>query len=202
MLGDDTSERQDLSSTDLERRTRFLALGLFGFKNGGLQKSLKGKTVTFAMEGSRNFRPPAVLGETRYEGCAIVVFDPTIALGRDSFMNNAGNSAARFEDIAGTRIAIFEEPQENDVWTTFVGFPRSNIVLVASNADYLRNVLARIGGAPPVRGPCRKLWRNGSTSTLRRQCGDCGTIAGWMWIWIRRPRTEDAVLRAYRMTRP
>jgi len=153
MLGDDTSERQDLSSTDLERRTRFLALGLFGFKNGGLQKSLKGKTVTFAMEGSRNFRPPAVLGETRYEGCAIVVFDPTIALGRDSFMNNAGNSAARFEDIAGTRIAIFEEPQENDVWTTFVGFPRSNIVLVASNADYLRNVLARMGGRRRSEGP-------------------------------------------------
>jgi hypothetical protein len=53
----------------------------------------------------------------------------------------------RFENVAGVRIAVIKEEVENDTWTTLVAFPRSNIVLVATNMDYLRRVLARIGGA-------------------------------------------------------
>jgi hypothetical protein len=137
----------ELPVAELELRARTLVLGLFGFKNGGLQKDLEGKAVALAVEGSRHFRPPAALGGMRYEGCEIVVFGPAISLDRDSFMRNAAKSATRFEDVAGVRIAVFEEPQENDVWTTFVGFPRSNIVVVATDAEYLRTVLARMKGS-------------------------------------------------------
>ncbi len=141
------SEREELSSADLELRMRVLPVGLFAFKSGGLQKALNGKAVALAVEGSRHFRPPTALGEMLYEGCVIAVFGNAITLDRDSFMKNAVNSAVRFEDMAGVRIAVFEEGSENDVWTTFVGFPRNNIVLVATNVDYLREVLARMGGA-------------------------------------------------------
>jgi len=107
--------------------------------------------VALAVEGSRHFRPPAALGGMRYEGCEIVVFGSGISLDSDSFMRNAAKSATRFEDVAGVRIAVFAEPQENDVWTTFVGFPRSNIAVIATDVEYLRTVLARMKGSPGAR---------------------------------------------------
>ena len=122
----DDSGQGELSSTQLELQMHMFAL---------------------AVEGSRHFRPPASLGGMRYEGCGIAVFSSASALDRDAFLKNAAGSAVRFEEVAGVRIAVFEEPLENDVWTTFVAFPRRNVVLVATNIDYLRVVLARVGGA-------------------------------------------------------
>jgi hypothetical protein len=146
-LDGNRSERPELQLGELEARLRVLPLGLFGLRNGGLQQRLKGKAVTLAVEGARHFRQPAVLGNMLYEGCGIAVYDPAITLDRDSFMRNAATTAVRFENMEGVRIAVFEEPEENDVWTTFVGFPRSNIVVIATNADYLRAVLLRMFGA-------------------------------------------------------
>jgi hypothetical protein len=125
---------------------RSLPLALFGLKNGILQKALKDRVVSFAVEGSRRFRPPTGLGGMLYEGCAIAVLGSATTLDRDSFMKSAASSATRFEEIAGVRTAVFEERLEEDVWMIFVAFPRSNIVLAATNEDYLRTVLERMGG--------------------------------------------------------
>jgi hypothetical protein len=105
---------------------------------------LKGKKVASVVEGSRAFRPPAALGEMVYEGCEIAVFDSHATLHGDSFIKDAAASAVRFERIYGLAIAVFEEPSEDDIWTTFVSFPRTNVMLVASNMDYLRSVLAKM----------------------------------------------------------
>jgi hypothetical protein len=137
----------ELSIAELELRTRALPLTLFNFKNGGLSQALKGKIVAIVIEGSRHFRPPAGLGEMRYEGCEIVILDKDSAHNGDSFMQDAVKSANQVEDVSGTRIAVFEEQSENDVWTTFVAFPASNIVLIATDRDYLRTVLSRIKGS-------------------------------------------------------
>ena len=149
--GDNDSEQAKLRPAQLELQMHALPLGLFSLKNGDLQKSLKGKRVVLAVEGSRHFRPPAELGQMRYEGCEIAVFSLAVTIDPNAFMKNATGSATRFEEIAGVKIAVFEESQEDDVWATFVAFPRSNIVLVATNADYLRGVLARMGGASGAR---------------------------------------------------
>jgi hypothetical protein len=140
----DISGKPELEPADLQARLQVLPLSLFGLDDGGLQQALKGKRVVLALEGSRHFRPPAALGEVQYEGCGIAVFGPGVILDADAFMRNAANSAVRFENIAGLRIAVFEKKLENDVWTTFVGFPRTNIVLAATNVEYLRVVLTRI----------------------------------------------------------
>jgi len=143
---DDDATQPELTSTELELQMRSLPLALFGLKNGILQKGLKDRMVSFAVEGSRHFRPPTGLGEMLYEGCAIAILASATSLDRESFMNSAANSATRFEEIAGVRTAVFEERLEEDVWTIFVAFPRSNIVLAATNEDYLRTVLERMGG--------------------------------------------------------
>jgi hypothetical protein len=61
-------------------------------------------------------------------------------------MRAAANSAVRFEERGGIRIAVFEEKSENDTWTTFVGFPRTNVAVVATNLDYLVALLDRMRG--------------------------------------------------------
>jgi hypothetical protein len=142
---DDDATQSELSSAELDLQMRSLPLALFGLKNGILQKELKDRVVSFAVEGSRHFRPPTGLGGMLYEGCAIAVLGSATTLDRDSFMKSAANSATRFEEIAGVRTAVFEERLENDVWTIFVALPRNSIVLVATNEDYLRTVLGRIG---------------------------------------------------------
>ncbi len=68
------------------------------------------------------------------------------AIHGDAFMERSAVSVKRFDNIAGVKVAVFEETLEADVWTTFVAFPRQDIVLVATDEDYLRTVLARMRG--------------------------------------------------------
>lgn len=136
--------RSERLSAQLEVLMRRWPLFLLRLKNGGLQKSLTGKTVALAIEGSRRFWPASGSGKMRYEGCEIVVFDRSAALDQDSFMKNAASSAVRLEEMAGAKVAVFEEWLDMDLWTTFVGFPQTNIVLVGSTADCLRVVLMRM----------------------------------------------------------
>jgi hypothetical protein len=147
-------------------QSRMFPLALLNFKNGGFGEFVKGKTVSLALEGSRRFRPPRALGLMRYEGCLIMVFIPTVSLDGAAFMRAAANSAVRFEERKGTRVAVLEEESENDIWTTFVGFPRSNVAVVATNLDYLVALLERMHGAPGARALPQDLseWKHVETN--------------------------------------
>lgn len=112
----------------------------------GLLERLNSRKVAFAMEGSRHFRSPSELGEMPYEGCNIVVFVSDIASLGDAFMKDSKNAGAKFEEVEGQRVAVFQEKLEEDVWTALVAFPKPNVLVVATSRDYLRDVLARIGG--------------------------------------------------------
>jgi hypothetical protein len=129
---------------ELTVRTRTLPLALLLFHNGGLSSFVNGRPVVLALEGSRNFRAPAGLGAMRYEGCEIIMFGNGVALDWPEFRKGAASSATQFENWEGTEIAVFEEAWGKDKWTTLVAFPRSNVVLVATNRDYLRTVLSRM----------------------------------------------------------
>src|SRR5579863_127143 len=165
-LSNGSPPQERLAATELEMQSRMFPLGLLNFKNGGLGEFVKGKTVSLAVEGSRRFRPPRALGLMRYEGCLIMVFSPTVSLDGSAFMKAAANSAARFEERNGTRVAVFEEKSEDDTWTTFVGFPRSNVAVVATNLDYLVAVLDRMRGAPGTRALPQTLpeWKHVATN--------------------------------------
>ncbi len=165
-LSSDPPAHERLTATELEFRSRMFPLALLNFKNGGLGEFVKGKTVSLAIEGSRRFRPPRALGLMRYEGCLIMVFIPTVSLDGAAFMRAAANSAVRFEERNGTRIAVFEEESEDDTWTTFVGFPRTNVAVVATNLDYLVALLDRMRGAPGTRALPQDLseWKHVDTN--------------------------------------
>lgn len=165
-LSDDAPPQETLTPAELATQSRMFPLTLLNFKNGGLDQFIKGKRVTLAIEGARRFRPPSALGLMRYEGCLIMVFGPAVSLDGVAFMRAATKSATRFEESGRTRIAVFEEQSENDTWTTFVGFPRTNVAVVATNRDYLRTLLDRMRAAPGTRALPQDLaeWKHVDTN--------------------------------------
>jgi hypothetical protein len=137
-------EDRRTKAQDLQQVFGGLTLGLFSAGNGGLEKRLEGKKILFAAQGSRAFRSPKDLGELLYEGCAIAIFADDLGAIPETFMKDAGKNALRIDEIESHKVAVFQEKMEQDVWTTFVAFPMKNIVIVATNQDYLSEVLARM----------------------------------------------------------
>jgi len=145
-IGGEDTQNREVPSRELEKHFEGLTLALFNFRNGVLEKHLEGKKVLFAVEGSRHFRRPAGLGELPYEGCAVAIFADDLGDRRDAFMKDAVPTAVRMEEIEGHKVAVFQEQSENDIWTMFVTFPQKDVVLVATDRDFLREVLARMRG--------------------------------------------------------
>jgi hypothetical protein len=133
-----------LQAQELRQAFQGLTVGLFAFGNGGLRNQLEGKKILFAAEGSRAFRTPNDLGELPYEGCAIVIFADDLGETQETFMKTAGKNALRIENIESHQVAVFQEKMQQDIWTMYVDFPAKNIVVVATNRDYLGEVLARM----------------------------------------------------------
>jgi len=162
----DPPSRVSMTAPELEMESRLFPLTLLNFENGQFGEFIKGKTVSLAIEGSRRFRAPRALGLMRYEGCLIMVFIPAASLNGAAFMRAAAKSAVRFEEHNGTRVAVFEEKSEDDTWNTFVGFPRNNVAVVATNLDYLVGLLDRMRGTTGARALPENLseWKHVATN--------------------------------------
>jgi len=126
-----------------------MSTGLVALQEG-LLKILNGRKVTLALEGSRHFRSPSDLGEMLYQGADLIIFDDDIKGLDDAFIKDSKNGAAKFEEMEGQKVAAFRTQLEEDVWTSFVAFPKANVLVVATNREYLREALARMNG---VTGP-------------------------------------------------
>ena len=129
------------------------------------QRSIAGvfrnQQVLLAMEGSRHFRAPEGFGWFPFEGCTILVFADDLGERADAFLNSASGSAFGVEEIEGLKILVFEQRVESGLWTTFVAFKKPSILLVATNLDYLREVL-RECETTAGHGRCRKPCRSGN----------------------------------------
>ncbi len=111
-----------------------------------LGKSLQGTSILTAMEGSRDFQPPGGLGMMKYQGGVIAVFAGDIKDRAGSYLKDSKSGIVRTEQIAGHTVAVFKGKSEEDLWTTYVTFPRPNIAVAADNEAYFREILARIDG--------------------------------------------------------
>jgi hypothetical protein len=149
-LSDKEEQEQSISAQNLEKAFQSLALGLFNLKKSNLEKHLERQKLLLAVEGSRHFRSPTGLGSFLFEGCEIAVFADDIGDRGVSFFKDSSNAALRVEEIDGLKVAVFQDRLEEDIWTTFVAFPNKNIAVVATNENYLREVLARMRG---TKGP-------------------------------------------------
>jgi hypothetical protein len=136
--------RKNNANFHIEAWLRAMVLAPLRFKNGSLLDYFQNQRVAFAMEGSRHFRSPKGFGWFPYEGCTIVVLTDDQGDHADSFFNSSSGAALRVEAVEGQKILVFEETEESGLWTIFVTFRRPNILLVATNLDYLREVLSRM----------------------------------------------------------
>lgn len=143
-IGREAYSNHEVTGVELEKHFNKFTFRLFITKNDLLEKYIRGKRVLFGLEASRHFRPPADIGELPFEGCALAVFEDDIDDQRDAFMNEAAQTGARIEDIEGQKTAVFEERYQQDVWKTFITFPRKNVVFAASNEQFLRQMLLRM----------------------------------------------------------
>jgi hypothetical protein len=134
------------SDHQVEDTFKYLPLMLFSFQHGLLGNYLKGDKILLAVQGSRHFHPPTSLGMAPFEGCAVSVFASDITGHADAFMGEASKRALRMEQIERHSVAVFQEKLEEDTWTTFVAFRKPNIAVVATNKEYLREVLSRLKG--------------------------------------------------------
>jgi hypothetical protein len=112
-------------------------------KNGSLLEYFKNQRVAFALEGSRHFRVPKGLGLFPFEGCTIVVLADDVGDRADLYFKSS-SGALRVEEAEGQKILVFEETEESGLWTTFIAFKKPNVLLVATNLDYLREVISRM----------------------------------------------------------
>jgi hypothetical protein len=150
MVANQTFSLPDLRKNDWARDfhidawLRAVVLAPLRFKNGSLLDYFQNQRVALAMEGSRHFRSPKGFGWFPYEGCTIVVLADDQGDRADSFLNLSSGAALRTEEVEGQKILVFEETEESGLWTTFVTFRSPNILLMATNLDYLREVLSRM----------------------------------------------------------
>ena len=143
----ETEQKDPLNSAQiLEKAFQSLTLGLFGFKKSNLAQNLERQKVVLAIEGSRHFRSAQGLGELPYEGCAIAVFADDLGVRSASFIRDTVKVASRSEQIEGQNVVVFQDKLEEDLWTVFVAFPKKNVVIVAADEGFLREVLKRIQG--------------------------------------------------------
>jgi hypothetical protein len=104
------------------------------------------------------------LGSTLYQGCAIAVLEG-VAIDRDSLLRSVAGSSERIETIEDVKVAVFKQQLESDTWTFFVAFPRSGLVLFATDRSYLREVLARMRATGTARALPESLpeWKHVNT---------------------------------------
>ena len=133
-----------LATKELWEQFTGLPLRLFQTKGGAVADMFTGQRIVWALEGSRQFRAPSGLGEMPFEGCEIAMFANDISSGRRKFLSSAKSFGMATEQIEGQAVSSYPEKKEDDTWTIYVAFPRPKMVLLATNRDYLQQVLARM----------------------------------------------------------
>lgn len=111
--------------------------------DGAFLKHFIGRTVSFSIEGSRRFRAPKSLGGMRFEGCSIIMLEQDLPE-RTALLNQMASQAKAFHNIEGHRVAEFERKLEEDTWTFLFAMPAPNVLLCATNQQFLAQVLNRM----------------------------------------------------------
>jgi len=116
-------------------------------KNGSLNGYLKDQTATLVLQGSREFRLPTGFGPMHFQGCTIIVLANDFSELWNLFLRGSSADALKVEEIEGQKILVFREQlPDGPVWTTFVGLPKPNILIVGTDFEYVREMLSRMRG--------------------------------------------------------
>jgi hypothetical protein len=131
------------TDSDVDGLFQSLPMALLDIEEGLLLPRLEGSPVAVAVEGTRHAHSPKGLGEQPYEGAAIVRFASSADIDPVAILRAIEGKAIQSEEIEGTHVLVFQEKEEDDVWTKYVAFLESHVLIVATDRGYLQEVLAR-----------------------------------------------------------
>jgi hypothetical protein len=114
-------------------------------EQGSFLKSLNGLTVALVLEGARGFRSPKGLGLMHYDGCHIMVFKDDLKTAGDDFTKALKASKAEEKQIGGHKTLLIQSKMEDDQWKFYFTIPKPNVILAATDQNYLEEVLKRMG---------------------------------------------------------
>jgi hypothetical protein len=113
-------------------------------RKGGYLKKLQGQEIALAVEGARAFRSPKSLGLWPYEGCHILVFSRELGATGDALRKAWRADAVKVHKIEGHDVYSFEQKLEEDVWKFFFAQPAANVLLCATDQQYITELLKRM----------------------------------------------------------
>jgi hypothetical protein len=106
-----------------------------------------GRPVRLALNGSRKF---AALGRTiGHEGCQLFIFDRPLADGGQEIAGALEKAAGKYREAAGVKICTFSA--EGSSIPVSVALPRPDVLCIALDDAYLREVLERMARPPAGR---------------------------------------------------
>jgi len=118
-------------------------------RKGKFRKQFVDRTVVLAANASCRFRGSKKrLSMIHYSGCQVVVFEKEMKDAADDLLKTMAADADESLTIKGREVLLFKEKHNRDDWTFFVTFPTPRVLLVATDKDYLRDLLKRIDDVP------------------------------------------------------
>jgi hypothetical protein len=122
---------------------------------------LQGARLKLTLEGSRRFTEPPGLGEFPYEGVTIYTFMKPLGADGQALMSDLAKTGMRTRQVHSFDVVEFSEKVEDTTWTHYMAVPRPDVLLDATNLDYLAEVLARIAKRAETRAFSSELpeWR-------------------------------------------
>lgn len=128
----DNSLRKSVSS--------FLFFGLATHFRGSMDEL----TLEYCLSGARNFGVPKSLGLMPFEGCRIFVFRERLDKAGATLLKSFRDHTVEAEEISGFKVLRLKAQEEDGDFIFYVSIPKPNVLLVATDLAYLRELLLRL----------------------------------------------------------
>ncbi|MCB9768198.1 MAG: hypothetical protein H6752_08370 [Candidatus Omnitrophica bacterium] len=129
---------------DLARLFRTFVTGFMAQEGDPRFNALYGMRVKHAVFGARGFQDPKGFGLSLYEGAHVTCFETDMTPDRDKLFDEMAKDASRTIQIGGTQVFNYEMTLERDTWTYWVAWPKPQFLIIATNKDYLSQLLDRM----------------------------------------------------------
>lgn len=109
------------------------------------QKRLKDMRIIMAVHASCRFSAPNVdRAQVKYAGCQLVLFEQEITASADKLLGDMAADADGSFRIGGRHVVRFKEEWHRQDWTFLVCFPLPKVLVVATDEQYLRELIGRM----------------------------------------------------------
>jgi hypothetical protein len=121
------------------------AVALSPIRSGKFQQRLIKYSAALGAHSSCRFQAAQIDRATvQFAGCQLVLFHENVDTVADTLMQEMAAAADGTMEIGGHRVVKFRESLNRLDWVFFVCFPAPNTLVVATDEQYLRSLIARI----------------------------------------------------------